>query len=259
MEKESTAIRLKKIMSDRNLRQVDILELCKPYCQKFDVKLGRNDLSQYVSGKVEPGQKKLTILGLALNVNEAWLMGFNVPMERNDYEGQTLITFDAKSDAAQDLLIESGYLISISDNDIITVTTSGHDIVCSLHEYELVNIYESLIKQKKISAQAIINEASRWWEKIDNHLTGKEASSEVYDKFKKNVLKFHGKQKELNSIYEELSSANQDRVLTYSKNLLTNQQMEEELEVNAAHERTDSEVTKEMIKHDDDIMYDENF
>ena len=84
MKKESTAIRLKQIMKERNLRQVNILEKCKPFCQKFNVKLGRNDLSQYVNGKVEPGQEKLTILGLALNVSEAWLMGFDVQMERNE-------------------------------------------------------------------------------------------------------------------------------------------------------------------------------
>lgn len=82
MKKESTATRLKQIMKERQLRQVDILEKCKPFCQKFDVKLGRNDLSQYVNGKVEPGQDKLTVLGMALNVSEAWLMGFDVPMER---------------------------------------------------------------------------------------------------------------------------------------------------------------------------------
>ena len=82
MKKQTTSNRLKQIMSDRNLRQVDILEMCKPYCNKYDIKLGRNDLSQYVTGKVEPGQKKLTVLGMALNVSEAWLMGFDVPMER---------------------------------------------------------------------------------------------------------------------------------------------------------------------------------
>lgn len=83
MKKESTAVRLKLIMEERNLRQVDILEKCKPFCEKWGVKLGRNDLSQYVNGKVEPGQEKLTILGLALNVSEAWLMGFDVPRERH--------------------------------------------------------------------------------------------------------------------------------------------------------------------------------
>lgn len=80
--KETTAKRLKTIMDLRNLRQVDILNAAKPFCNKYGIKLERNDLSQYVSGKVAPGQDKLTILGLALNVSEAWLMGFDVPMER---------------------------------------------------------------------------------------------------------------------------------------------------------------------------------
>lgn len=76
MERETTAIRLKKIMEERNLRQADILELAKPYCEKYGIRLGRPDISQYVSGKTMPNQNKLYILARALNVNEAWLMGY---------------------------------------------------------------------------------------------------------------------------------------------------------------------------------------
>ncbi len=82
--KENTSIRLKKIMRDRHLKQVDILNLSLPYCAKFNVKMNKSDISQYVSGKVEPSQEKLVVLGLALNVTEAWLMGFDVPAERKD-------------------------------------------------------------------------------------------------------------------------------------------------------------------------------
>ena len=82
MKKENTSVRLNKIMEERNLRQVDILERVKPFCIKYDIKMNKSDLSQYVSGKVEPSQEKLVILGMALNVSEAWLMGFDVPMER---------------------------------------------------------------------------------------------------------------------------------------------------------------------------------
>ena len=85
MKISSTADRLKEIMIKKNLRQVDILEKCKPFCNKYNVKLGRNDLSQYVNGKVEPGQEKLSVLGLALGVSEAWLMGFDVPMYRKEF------------------------------------------------------------------------------------------------------------------------------------------------------------------------------
>ena len=68
-------------MSARHLKQIDILNLAKPYCEKYGVKLNRNDLSQYVNGKVEPGQTKLTVLGKALGVSEPWLMGYDVPMD----------------------------------------------------------------------------------------------------------------------------------------------------------------------------------
>ena len=84
MEKQTTAQRLKQIMAERNLRQSDILEKAQPFCNMYHIKLGKSDLSQFENGKVVPGQWKLTILGLALNVSEAWLMGFDVPMQRGN-------------------------------------------------------------------------------------------------------------------------------------------------------------------------------
>lgn len=82
MEKVPTSERLKEIMHEKHLRQIDILDLAKPYCEKYKIKLGKSDLSQFVNGKVEPGQWKLSILGMALNVSEAWLMGYDVPQKR---------------------------------------------------------------------------------------------------------------------------------------------------------------------------------
>lgn len=90
MKNSSTSERLKQIMNERSLRQVDILEAAKPFCEKYGVKLAKNDLSQYVSGKVEPRQEKLTILGLALNVSETWLMGYDVRRERDEKEQPTV-------------------------------------------------------------------------------------------------------------------------------------------------------------------------
>mgnify|MGYP001159194863 CR=1 FL=1 len=98
MGKDSTAKRLKKIMGERNLRQIDILKLTEPYCKKYGVKMNKSDISQYCSGKTEPNQEKLFVLGEALNVNEAWLMGFNVPMERytfHDAPGKSNLDVDS--------------------------------------------------------------------------------------------------------------------------------------------------------------------
>lgn len=101
MKKYSTSDRLKQIMNEQNLKQVDILEKAKPYCLKYNVKLGKSDLSQYISGRNNPAQKKLTILGLALNVNEAWLMGFDVPMEKQNTTTDELVSMINSLDDAQ--------------------------------------------------------------------------------------------------------------------------------------------------------------
>ena len=82
MKITTTAARLQQLMQERGLKQVDILEKARPVCNKYGLKLTKSDLSQYVSGKVVPGQDKLSVLGLALNVNEAWLMGYDAPMQR---------------------------------------------------------------------------------------------------------------------------------------------------------------------------------
>ena len=81
--KETTGTRLKRIMKEKGLKQVDILKMCEPYCKKYNVKLEKNDLSQYVNDKVQPKQDKLSILGMALNVPEIWLMGYDLPDESN--------------------------------------------------------------------------------------------------------------------------------------------------------------------------------
>lgn len=82
MKKYTTSDRLKHLMSARNLKQADIIRAVEPFCRKYNVRLGKSILSQYISGGVEPRHEKLTILGMALGVSEVWLMGYDVPMER---------------------------------------------------------------------------------------------------------------------------------------------------------------------------------
>lgn len=78
MKKYTTSQRLNQIMKEREIKQVDILELVLPVCKKYGLKMNRSDISQYVSGKVEPNQRKLVALAEALNVSETWLMGYEI-------------------------------------------------------------------------------------------------------------------------------------------------------------------------------------
>ncbi|MBU7218390.1 helix-turn-helix domain-containing protein [Staphylococcus gallinarum] len=88
--------RLKEAMITSNLKQVDIVEKSKKYFEDTGVKISKTDLSQYVNGKVKPGQNKLYVLAKVLDVSEAWLLGFDVPKnrisdeKRNEVNNQSL-------------------------------------------------------------------------------------------------------------------------------------------------------------------------
>lgn len=92
-------------------------------------------------------------------------------------------------------------------------------------------------------------------QKFISKLSDKQKHSQKSSTKKQDLLCY---EKTLVTYFSELSDDNKKKCITYTENLLSNQKMEEEL-LNAAHKRTDIEVTKEMIKHDDDIMDDENF
>jgi len=73
LNKIQCKIRLKNALTLKGLKQADLSRLTG---------ISTGTLSQYISGLYEPKQDKLYILSQALNVSEAWLMGYDVPMGR---------------------------------------------------------------------------------------------------------------------------------------------------------------------------------
>lgn len=89
---ESFSNRLNVAMAFRNVKQIDFVHAA----EKFNIKLGKSHMSQYVSGKTVPRADIAHFLAAFLQVNEDWLMGKDVPMEQN------VATLPAiKSDEAQ--------------------------------------------------------------------------------------------------------------------------------------------------------------
>lgn len=83
MAMATTGERLKEAMEARNYKQVDVVRKAKPLCEKYGRQLKKNALSQYIHDKVEPRRDMIALLAEALNVDDAWLTGYDVPMERN--------------------------------------------------------------------------------------------------------------------------------------------------------------------------------
>lgn len=71
--------RINQIMKEKRLRQIDVLNLAKPFQQKYNIKFSKSHLSQYVNGKSNPDNEKIFLLSKVFGVTEAWLLGYNVP------------------------------------------------------------------------------------------------------------------------------------------------------------------------------------
>lgn len=72
---ETCAQRIKTALEMRRMKQVDL-------CNLADVP--KSSLSLYLSGAYEPKQDRIYNMARVLNVREAWLMGYDVPMEREE-------------------------------------------------------------------------------------------------------------------------------------------------------------------------------
>ncbi|KIX91437.1 transcriptional regulator [Staphylococcus microti] len=93
---QTTSDRLKQLMKDRNLRQVDILNMSKPYQKELGIKMSKSHLSQYVNDKSSPDQHKLYLLSKTLDVGEAWLMGYDVDAYRVPDEERQIESIESK-------------------------------------------------------------------------------------------------------------------------------------------------------------------
>ena len=73
MKQATFAERLSEAKFIRKMKQV---ELCAV------TGIGKSAMSQYFKGSFEPKPDKVASIASALNVSEAWLMGYDVPMDR---------------------------------------------------------------------------------------------------------------------------------------------------------------------------------
>ena len=70
---ESCSKRIAMALKIKGMKQYELCKLAN---------VPKSSLSLYLSGAYEPKQDRVYDMAKALNVNEAWLMGYDVPMER---------------------------------------------------------------------------------------------------------------------------------------------------------------------------------
>lgn len=96
MEQESFAKRLEKALIIRNMKPIDLAKKSG---------INKATISEYLNGKYEAKQTNIYILAKALNINEAWLMGFDTNIDRiPDEERSQIMTYTSTDDSMLPLL-----------------------------------------------------------------------------------------------------------------------------------------------------------
>jgi transcriptional regulator with XRE-family HTH domain len=75
MKKMELRDRLRQAMDLRGLRATDLVDRTG---------IPKGTISYYLSGKTEPKSDRLYVIAQALDVSEAWLLGYDVAMNRTD-------------------------------------------------------------------------------------------------------------------------------------------------------------------------------
>lgn len=71
--KDNCGNRIRAALSIRGMKQSELCQITK---------IPKSAISQYISGCFEPKQDRIYLIAKTLDVSEAWLMGYDVPMER---------------------------------------------------------------------------------------------------------------------------------------------------------------------------------
>lgn len=107
---KTIAERIKEGLEVRNMKQSELVAATG---------IGKSSISTYISGEYEPKQKNIYKIAHALNVSEAWLMGYDVPMHsgaNEDYDlpddvAELLVRLDTAPDSIRKAAIAAAIAV----------------------------------------------------------------------------------------------------------------------------------------------------
>ena len=81
MKVESFAVRLQKALDKNNMKPIELSN---------KTKISKSLISKYLAGISNAKENNLSLIAEILHTNEAWLMGYDVPMDLNDNSKQKI-------------------------------------------------------------------------------------------------------------------------------------------------------------------------
>ena len=121
MKKQSCADRIRTALDSIGMTQTELSK---------KTGIPKSAISQYIKGSFEPKQDRIYLIAKALHVSEAWLMGFDVPMNEPKAENKSTVTFSP-----------------VTDDDIKFALFGGDEEITD-EMYEEVKSFAEYVKQK---------------------------------------------------------------------------------------------------------------
>ena len=108
--------RLREALTARKMKAIELSE-------KADIPKGA--ISYYLSGKSQPKSDRLYLISKALDVSEAWLLGYDVPMERtvSQKKNDDLVQIIAKLRMDNKFFTMVAKLMDVPDEQYDSLTT----------------------------------------------------------------------------------------------------------------------------------------
>ncbi|HAR6345690.1 TPA: helix-turn-helix domain-containing protein, partial [Staphylococcus pseudintermedius] len=137
--------RLKQIMSERKISQSELSRRTG---------IGRNSISDYLNGKYEAKQDKVFELAKALNVNEAWLMGFDISKNR-EIENSITSIYDKLTPPRQKRVLDfANEQLNEQNNKVLHI--NSHNVISeevAVYGYASAGTGETLIDGVEFTTQ----------------------------------------------------------------------------------------------------------
>ena len=95
MDKDTFANRFQKAINLNNIKPIDL---------SLSTGIDKSVISSYLSGRYKPGEENLSILAKKLDVSEAWLQGYDVPIKITESNNKKIDELELLFSKTKDIL-----------------------------------------------------------------------------------------------------------------------------------------------------------
>ena len=136
-----------------------------------EIGVAKSTIQRYENGLIRrPKLPVLQAIAQSIQVNPAWLAGYDVPMEQNDYEDTTIAKRDAALADIEKILQTKKYSLCCEsyDDNFFTIKNAFGQTIAGLYDYELLPRYEALKQNGNVTIDLLISSETAFFRYVES-------------------------------------------------------------------------------------------